>query len=123
LTDLKCSKKEILLPLLSLLQPYAPHITEELYSALVPEKALPLGEGIMGASYPLLEEKYLVESSKEYPVSVNGKLRTTMEISLDASAEEVEALVLENEAVRKWIDGKSVKRLIFVKGKMINIVV
>ncbi|MBS1655904.1 MAG: class I tRNA ligase family protein, partial [Bacteroidetes bacterium] len=123
LTDLKCNKKEILIPLLMLLQPYAPHVTEELYSLLEPSKALPAGEGLGGASYPKFEVKYVTESSKEYPVSVNGKLRTTMVISLDATQPEVEQLVLANEVVQKWTEGKTPKKIIFVKGKMVNVVI
>src|SRR5450432_2176227 len=79
LTDLKCHKKEILEPLLILLTPYAPHIAEELYHALNNEIT------ILDAAYPKLETKYLIESEKEYPVSINGKMRTTITISLDAS--------------------------------------
>jgi leucyl-tRNA synthetase len=65
----------------------------------------------------------VVESSKEYPISVNGKLRTTLNIALDASTTDVEALVLANEVVQKWLEGKAPKKIIFVKGKMVNIVI
>jgi leucyl-tRNA synthetase len=125
LTDLKCHKKEILEPLLILLQPYAPHITEELYSLLESSEALPPagGEGLGGAVYPKFEEKYVAESSKEYPISINGKLRTTMNISLDAAQPEVEKFVLENDVVKKWLEGKAPKKIIYVKGKMVNVVV
>ena len=122
-TDLKCHKKEILQNLLVLMQPYAPHITEELYSLLEPSKTLPEGRGLSGVSYPVFEQKYLVETSKEYPVSINGKLRTTMVISLDATAPEVEKIVLANDVVQKWLEEKSPKKIIFVKGKMVNVVV
>jgi leucyl-tRNA synthetase len=117
LTDLKCSKKEILEPLLILLAPYAPHICEELWHALGNS------DTIIDAAYPKLEEKYLVESVKEYPISVNGKLRTTMNIALDASQKEVENLVLENGVVQKWLQGNSPKKIIYVKGRMVNVVV
>ena len=117
LTDLKCNKKEILQPLLILLAPYAPHIAEELYNQLG-------GEGsILNAPYPVFEEKYTRESSKEYPVSVNGKTRTTIDIALDAAQTEVEQIVLNNEVIKKWLEGKAPKRIIFVKGKMVNVVV
>lgn len=117
LTDLKCHKKEILQPLLILLAPYAPHIAEELYNQLG-------GEGsILNAPYPVFEEKYTRESSKEYPVSVNGKTRTTIDIALDAAQTEVEQIVLNNEVIKKWLEGKAPKRIIFVKGKMVNVVV
>jgi leucyl-tRNA synthetase len=117
LTDLKCHKKEILEPLLILLTPYAPHIAEELYHSLGNT------ESILNATYPKLENKYLQESEKEYPISINGKMRTTMIISLDATQQEVEKLVLENETVQKWIDSKPIKKIIFVKNKMVNVVV
>ena len=117
LTDLKCHKRKILEPLLILLVPYAPHIAEELWSLLGNSGS------ILDATYPTFEEKYVVESSKEYPVSINGKLRTTMNLSLDASADEVEKLVLENDVVKKWLEGKAPKKIIFVKNKMINVVI
>jgi len=117
LTDLKCSKKEILEPLLILLAPYAPHVSEELWHALGNTHT------ILDAAYPVLEEKYLVESTKEYPISINGKLRTTMNIALDASQKEVEKLVLENEVIQKWLQGNPPKKIIFVKGRMVNVVV
>jgi leucyl-tRNA synthetase len=134
LTDLKCHKRKILEPLLILLVPYAPHIAEELYAQLRNSPS-PQGEGrgevihatdetsILNATYPTFEAKYVVESSKEYPVSINGKLRTTMNISLDAAQPEVEKMVLENDIVQKWLEGKAPKKIIFVKGKMVNVVV
>ena len=78
---------------------------------------------IIDAVYPKLETKYLIESEKEYPISINGKMRTTITISLDASAEEVEKIALNNEIVQKWLEGKSPKKIIFVKNKMVNVVV
>ena len=77
----------------------------------------------MNAGYPTFEAKYVVETSKEYPISINGKLRATMNISLDAAQPEVEKLVLESEVVQKWLEGKTPKKIIFVKGKMVNVVV
>ncbi len=123
LTDLGCYKKEILLPLLVLLQPYAPHIAEELYSQLEPGKALPSGKGISGESYPVFQAKYITETSKTYPVAINGKNRTELTLSLDADQAAVEALVLQNEVVKKWLEGRPPKRIIYVKNKMINVVV
>lgn len=117
LTDIKCHKKEILEPLLILLAPYAPHIAEELYHELGNNST------ILTAPYPKLEEKYLIETEKEYPVSVNGKLRTTIKISLDASQIDVEKIALANDVIQKWIEGKQPKKIIFVKNKMINVVV
>ncbi len=117
LHDLKCYKKEILEQVVILLTPYAPHIAEELWSALENNGS------VLDASYPVFEAKYVVESSKEYPVSINGKLRTTINISLDAEQAEVEKLVLANEVIQKWVEGKEIRKFIFVKGKMVNVVV
>ncbi|MBS1921257.1 MAG: leucine--tRNA ligase [Bacteroidetes bacterium] len=117
LTDLKCHKKEVLEPLLILLAPYAPHICEELWHLLGHT------DTILVQSFPRFEEKYLAESSKDYPISVNGKHRTTINISLDITQAEVEKIVLANSVVQKWLDGKPHKKIIFVKGKMVNIVI
>ena len=117
LTDLNCHKKEILEPLLILLTPYAPHIAEELWHQLGNEST------VLDAPFPQLEEKYLVESSKEYPISVNGKLRTTINIDLNATQPDVEQIVLNNDVVKKWTEGKPPKKIIYVKGKMVNVVV
>jgi leucyl-tRNA synthetase len=117
LTDLKCHKKEVLEKLLILLTPYAPHISEELWQQLSNE------DNILNASYPKLEEKYLLESSKEYPISVNGKLRTTINIALGAAESEVEQIVLANEVIQKWLEGKQPKKIIYKEGKMVNVVV
>ncbi|MEO7922725.1 MAG: leucine--tRNA ligase [Chitinophagaceae bacterium] len=127
LTDLNCHKRKILEPLLILLAPYAPHIAEELYSLL--RKVSPPAAGgalegasILNAPYPVFEEKYVVENSKQYPVSVNGKLRTTLNFPLAATQEEVEKLILQNAIVQKWLEGKTPKKIIYVKNKMINVV-
>jgi leucyl-tRNA synthetase len=117
LADLKCHKKEILEPLLILITPYAPHIAEELWHLIGNS------ESVIDASFPKFESKYLVESSKEYPISINGRMRTTINISLDASSEQVEEIVLSNEVVKKWLDDKSPKKVIYVKNKMVNVVV
>ncbi|MBL7757465.1 MAG: class I tRNA ligase family protein, partial [Chitinophagaceae bacterium] len=117
LSELNCHKKDILQPLLILLTPYAPHVAEELWHLLGNETS------ILDAAYPKFEASFLVESSKEYPISVNGKLRTTLTISLDASEQEVQQMVLSNEVVQKWLEGKTPKRIVFVKGKMVNVVV
>jgi leucyl-tRNA synthetase len=117
LGDLKCHKREIVQPLLILLTPYAPHITEELWSLLGAEGS------VLNAPYPILDEKHLIESSKDYPVSINGKLRTNINLSLEATQPEVEQLVVANEVVQKWLEGKQPKKIIFVKGKMINVVI
>ncbi|MGI8951960.1 MAG: leucine--tRNA ligase [Chitinophagaceae bacterium] len=117
LHEIKCHKKEILEPLLILLSPYAPHIAEELWHQLGNTSS------IINANFPQLQENYLVESTKEYPVSINGKLRTTIQIDVNAAQEKVEQIVLANNVVKKWIDNKPLKKFIFVKGKMVNLVI
>ena len=117
LADLKCNKREVLQSLLIMLTPYAPHISEELWGALGNSGS------VLDASYPKFEEKYVAESSKEYPVSINGKVRTNINLSLDATQAEVEPIVIANEVVQKWLEGKAPKKIIFVKGKMINVVI
>ena len=103
--------------LADLLAPYAPHISEELWHQIGNTLT------ILDAASPKLEEKYLVETTKEYPVSVNGKLRTTINIDLNAAQPQVEEIVLANPVVQKWIEGKPPKKIIYVKGKMVNVVV
>jgi leucyl-tRNA synthetase len=117
LSDLKCHKKEVLEKLLIILTPYAPHIAEELWHLLGNTQS------ILDAGFPGVEEKYLFESTKNYPVAINGKTRTEMNIALDSSQEQVEALVLNDETVRRWLEGKTPKKIIYVKNKMINVVI
>ncbi|MDX1903482.1 MAG: class I tRNA ligase family protein [Thermonemataceae bacterium] len=117
LTDLKCNKKAILEPLLVLLAPYAPHITEELWSLLGHS------ESINTAQYPTSEEKYLQEDSFAYPISINGKLRTTIDFALDTPKDIMEKAVLENEIVQKWLEGKPAKKIIIVPKKIVNVVI
>lgn len=117
LADLKCHKKEVLEQLLILLTPYAPHTAEELWAGLGNEGS------ILDAPYPVFNAAYLVEATKDYPVSINGKLRTTISIATDAEQEAVHEIILGNDIVQKWLDGKPPKKIIFVKGKMINVVI
>ena len=117
LSDLKCHKKEILEQLLILLTPYAPHVSEELWSALGNSGS------ILDASFPKFEAKYVTESTKDYPVAINGKTRTELTLDLSITQQEVEAIVLANETVQKWLDGKQPKKIIYVKNKMINVVI
>lgn len=123
LTDLKCSTREVLLPLLILMQPYAPHITEELYAMLEPSLALPAGPGLNGASYPVFEAKYVAESTKLYPIAINGKTRHELELPIGISQAAVEEILLADSVVLKWLDGSQPKKIIFVPNKMINVVV
>ncbi|MNS22484.1 Leucine--tRNA ligase [compost metagenome] len=117
LHDLKCHKKAILEPLVCLLAPFAPHLAEELWHKLGNEYS------IAHAAFPVYDEQYLVESSKLYPVAINGKHRTNMEFAMEAAQEDIEKEVLANEVVQKWMEGKPHKKIIFVKGRMINVIV
>ncbi|MEQ1797488.1 MAG: class I tRNA ligase family protein [Lacibacter sp.] len=117
LSDLKCHKKEILEQLLIMLTPYAPHVSEELWDLLGHK------DSILDASFPKFEAKYVAESSKAYPVAINGKTRAELTLDLNITQAEVEQIVLSNEVVLKWLDGKQPKKIIYVKNKMINLVV
>jgi len=116
LTALKCNKREILAPLLVLLSPYAPHITEELWSLLGNNKT------ISTAPFPVFEPKHLVESAKNYPISFNGKMRFTLELPLDLSKEEIEKTVMAHEKTQAQLQGRTPKKIIVVPGKIVNIV-
>jgi leucyl-tRNA synthetase len=112
----KCNSREVLEPLVVLIAPYAPHIAEELWSKLGHS------ESIVTAEYPVFEEKYLVESTKNYPVSFNGKMRFTMELPLDMPKDEIEKTVMADERTQKQLDGRIPKKVIVVPGKIVNIV-
>jgi len=117
LRSLKCNKRAVLTPLVKLLAPFAPFICEELWQKLE-------GEGsVHHSTFPKFDESYLKEDSIEYPVSINGKKRDSVMIATDATQEEAEAIALGLDNVQKWIEGKQVRKVIFVKGRMINIVV
>ncbi|MDH7462084.1 leucine--tRNA ligase [Chitinophagaceae bacterium 26-R-25] len=116
LGDLKCHKKAILEKLLIALTPYAPHIAEELWHTIGNEGY------ILDAAYPPIENKYLVETAKAYPVAINGKTRTELTIALDATQQQVEEMVMADDIVKKWLEGKAPKKVIYVKNKMINVV-
>ncbi len=112
----KCDNREILKPLVILLAPYAPHIAEELW------QKFGHSESITTAAYPVYEEKFLVESTKQYPISFNGKMRFTMELPLDLGKEEIEKTVMEDERTQKQLNGRAPKKVIVVPGKIVNIV-
>ena len=116
LTAQKCASRQILEPLLILISPYAPHIAEELWSALGHK------ESIAYAPFPIFEEKFLVESSKVYPVSFNGKKRFELELPLDMSKEDIERAVMAHEKTQVQLQGRTPKKVIIVPGKIINIV-
>ena len=116
LQHLKTTSRAILEPLLVVLSPFAPHITEYLYRALG-------GSGsIVDAEWPQFEEKYLVESVTKYPVSFNGKVRFTLEIAASATPQEVETAALSAPESAKWLEGKQPKKVIVVPGRIVNIV-
>ncbi|GAA4308411.1 leucine--tRNA ligase [Pontixanthobacter gangjinensis] len=117
LTAQKCNSREVLEPLAVLIAPYAPHIAEELW------EKLGNSESVTTVKYPEFEEKFLVESTKNYPVSFNGKMRFTMELPLDMSKDEIEKNVLEDERTKNQLDGSTPKKVIVVPGKIINIVI
>lgn len=117
LQQFKCNKREILEPLLIILAPFAPHITEELWAALGNNTS------IHTAQWPAFNNEYLVENSFSYPVSINGKTRTNIEFALDMDTKEIEVQVLQNEIVQKWLEGNAPKKIIVVKGRIINVVV
>ncbi|MEQ8925005.1 MAG: class I tRNA ligase family protein, partial [Fulvivirga sp.] len=117
LTSLKCNKFKILEPLVIALSPYAPHIAEELWSKLGHV------ESVTKATFPEYDEKYLVESEHEYPVSVNGKMRAKMSFPLDMPKEDIEKQVLASEIIQKWLEGKDPKKVIVVPNKIVNVVV
>jgi leucyl-tRNA synthetase len=117
LTDVKCNKVAVLEPLLICLSPYAPHITEELW------KQLGHTESISTATFPDFNESHLVDDSINYPVSVNGKLKFTLELPATLSVQEVEAEVMNNEQTQKLLDGKQPKKVIVVHKKIVNMVV
>ncbi|WP_293938351.1 leucine--tRNA ligase [Sphingobacterium sp. UBA5996] len=118
LTDLKCNKRQILEQLIITLQPYAPHITEELWTLLGNEAGT-----LSSASYPIFRPEYLVESEFAYPVSFNGKMKFNLSLALDLDQKAIEDIIRAHADVQRHLDGKAIKKIIFVKGKIINIVV
>ena len=116
LSSQKCNSRAILEPLAVLISPYAPHIAEELWEKLGHSTS------IATAEFPKFEEKHLVESSKAYPISFNGKMRFTMELPLDLSKDDIEKAVMEHEKTAGYLDGRTPKKVIVVPGKIVNIV-
>jgi leucyl-tRNA synthetase len=111
-----CHERAILEPLAVLISPYAPHIAEELWAQLGHS------ESISTVDFPIVNEKYLVESSKEYPVSFNGKMRFTIELSLDLSVAEIQEIIMKDERTIKQLEGRTPNKVIIVPGKVINLV-
>ena len=113
---LKCSKKEILEPMVVLLSPFAPHMEEELWQNLGHDSR------VTEASFPEYVAAYVAEDNVTYPVQFNGKMRFTVELSKSASPAEVEAAVRSMEQTAKWSEGKNIVKVIVVPGRIINIV-
>jgi leucyl-tRNA synthetase len=117
LTDLKVNQRAILEPLTVVLSAFAPHIAEELWNRMGHTTSVTV------ASFPHLQEEYLVEDAFAYPISFNGKTRFNMELALTLTKEEVETAVLQAEEVKKMLDGKHPKKVVVVHGRIVNIVV
>jgi len=116
LTELKTNEREALQPLVQLLAPFAPHLAEELWEKLS-------GEGsVTVCSFPEHEEKYLIESSKNYPVSFNGKVRFQLELPLSLTSEDIENIVRSDPRTFEQLGDKQVRKIIIVPGRIINIV-
>ena len=124
LATMKCHHRAILEPLAILVSPYAPHIAEELYFRLqdIKTEGLQDYKGISNVAFPIFEEKYLVESEKEYPVSFNGKMRFTIKLPLDLTKEQIQEIVMADERTIAQLAGNTPKNIIIVPGKIINIV-
>ena len=117
LSALKSNNRAIFEDLLIVISPYAPHITEELWSLLGHETS------IIDAPYPNFNEEYLKEDDIEYPVMVNGKMRAKIQVSAELSKDEVQEVALSNETIQKWLEGKTPKKVIVVPNKIVNLVV
>jgi leucyl-tRNA synthetase len=117
LSDLKCHKREVLEPLLVLLDPYAPHIAEELWEAIGHKG------GISSVPNPTYDEQFLKEDMFAYPVSFNGKMRFKLELPVDMADEEIRKQAIEAQEAQKWIAGKTVRKVIVVPKRIINVVV
>ncbi|UTA70228.1 leucine--tRNA ligase [Emticicia sp. 21SJ11W-3] len=118
LSDLKSSKKAILEQLVIVLSPYTPHLSEELWEILGNEKGT-----VTQQRFPAFEAQHLIEDSFEYPIQINGKVRTSISFPADMSKEDIEKAVLENENVIKWLEGNAPKKLIVVPKRIVNVVV
>ncbi len=117
LRRLNCSKRTVLEPLVIMIMPFAPHIAEELWHLLGHDTT------VCDATWPNWNEDYLKTDSVNYPIQINGKLRATIDLPSDTTAADAESAALALEQVQKWLEGKSPKKVVFVPGRMINIVV
>ena len=117
LTDLKCNKREILEPLAVMISPYAPHLAEELWHQMGHN------DSVVIQKFPEFNESYVVENNFMYPVSINGKKRFDLELPITLSPAEIEKIVVATPEAAKWTEGKSIKKVIVVPKKIINIVI
>jgi len=117
LSALNCHKRSVLEPLAVIIAPFAPHLAEELWHQFGNSGS------VMDAVFPTYEERFVTDNTKKYPVAVNGKTRIEMEFPIDAAQDIVEKEVLADPTIIKWLEGKSPKKVIYVKGRMINVVV
>ncbi len=118
LTEKKCNKKAIFTDLAVVLAPFAPHLAEELW-----QKHLGQAGSVTEAPYPVANDSYLIESTFAYPINIGKKVRTKIELDLNLSQEQVQEAVLADEIVQKWVEDKPIRKFIFVKGRIVNIVV
>ncbi|OEK05275.1 leucine--tRNA ligase [Roseivirga misakiensis] len=117
LSALKCNNRRVLEDLIIVISPYAPHITEELWSLLGH------ADSIINAPYPKFNEAFLAEDELTYPVMINGKMRTKLQLPADFTKEQIEEAALANETVQKWLEGATPKKVIVVPNKIVNLVV
>ncbi|MBP5536666.1 MAG: leucine--tRNA ligase [Bacteroidales bacterium] len=118
LLALNCAKREVVGPIVILMAPFAPHIAEELWHKLNPGAS-----SVFDEQWPVCDESVLVESSFEYPVSFNGKMRFKLNLPLTATSDDAMQAVVNAPEAQRWIEGKAVKKLVFVPKKIINVVI
>ena len=123
LAGLKCYKKEILQQLVVVLAPFAPHVCEELWEKLNSPDGELVAHSVCDAQWPAFNEEYLVENTVNYTISFNGKARFNMEFPADAAQDAIQADVLADERSVKWMEGKSIVKVIVVPKKIVNIVI
>ena len=117
LTEVKCNKRAILEPLLILISPYAPHISEELWNIIGHKESISLEK------FPICQEEFLINDSFNYPISFNGKMRLNIELPANLTIEEIEKEVMNRADVKKYLEDKAPKKIIIVPNKIVNIVI
>ncbi len=117
LTEVKCNKRVILEPLLILISPYAPHISEELWNIIGHKESISLEK------FPICQEEFLINDSFNYPISFNGKMRLNIELPANLTIEEIEKEVMNRADVKKYLEDKAPKKIIIVPNKIVNIVI